>query len=421
MGVSNVAHAPNGPRAGLKGRSRAQTGFNTDTLVALERAYTLPSFTPEHEALNTGRRPLRPTKASATQSTNHASHKSPKLKAVHVNPPWQVIGESPAFNQAASLQDKILEGSGNATETALALDALYAGSGNALAQSVPTAGAVLLSDDYFELSAPEQLERLRSKKVRRSRSKRSLSERLLSGNTTALRAGLMLACVAFAECVGSFVLFNASQQNLQPVTVASASAQKLAVVAQPDETLTKMFPLAKQESEAYKNAIAAVPQVIQPQVVPAPKKRPLPPVRRHVAGLMTPMHRFVFSSPFGMRSGRMHRGVDFAAPVGTPIYAAGDGVITAAGWDSGYGQAILVKHANGTVTRYAHCSQIYVSRGQRVLQGQRIAAVGNTGHSTGAHLHFEVLENGVAQNPMKRLGAFNATVVQANGKHASGV
>lgn len=112
-----------------------------------------------------------------------------------------------------------------------------------------------------------------------------------------------------------------------------------------------------------------------------------------------------FTSPYGPRNGRMHKGIDIAAPVGTPIYAAADGVVTAAGSSSGYGNRIIIAHGNGLSTLYAHmyADGILVSPGQSVKRGQQIAKVGNAGRSTGPHLHFEVLKGSTAVNPMNYL------------------
>lgn len=99
----------------------------------------------------------------------------------------------------------------------------------------------------------------------------------------------------------------------------------------------------------------------------------------------------VLTSGYGPRWGRMHRGVDIAAPVGTPIYAAADGTVARAGWNSGgYGNLVDIRHPDGSMTRYAHNSRLLVRVGQQVRQGQHIAAMGSTGYSTGPHLHFEI-------------------------------
>lgn len=113
------------------------------------------------------------------------------------------------------------------------------------------------------------------------------------------------------------------------------------------------------------------------------------------------------SSGFGYRNifgkTQFHQGMDFAAPVGTPIYATGNGVVTVSGWGSGYGRYIEIDHGNGVKTRYAHNSANFVNVGDTVYANQHIANVGNTGRSTGPHLHYEVRVNGRAVNPQTYL------------------
>jgi murein DD-endopeptidase MepM/ murein hydrolase activator NlpD len=104
-----------------------------------------------------------------------------------------------------------------------------------------------------------------------------------------------------------------------------------------------------------------------------------------------------------LRYTKMHTGVDWAAPMGTPIYASGNGVIDKMGWEGGYGRYIRVRHANGYQTAYGHMSAFArnIAEGQRVRQGQIIGYVGSTGLSTGAHLHYEIIVNGRHVDPMK--------------------
>ena len=99
----------------------------------------------------------------------------------------------------------------------------------------------------------------------------------------------------------------------------------------------------------------------------------------------------------------MHNGVDFSAPRGTPIVAAGNGVVEQAKWNSGYGRQTIIRHANGYKTSYSHQHRFSkgIRPGVRVRQGQIIGQVGSTGYSTGPHLHYEVIVNGRKVNPMK--------------------
>jgi murein DD-endopeptidase MepM/ murein hydrolase activator NlpD len=114
------------------------------------------------------------------------------------------------------------------------------------------------------------------------------------------------------------------------------------------------------------------------------------------------------TSPFGMRFhpilhyARMHTGVDWAAPIGTPIYAAGNGVIIKAGWDGGYGRRVEIQHANGYVTAYNHMSSFgrAIVEGAHVVQGQTVGYLGDSGLATGPHLHYEVIINGNFVDPM---------------------
>jgi len=136
---------------------------------------------------------------------------------------------------------------------------------------------------------------------------------------------------------------------------------------------------------------------------------------KRLASLMLPSSRPIIDapigSPFGFRAdpftGRpaLHTGQDFQAAPGTPILAAAGGVVTSTEWHPQYGQLLEIDHGNGLSTRYAHTSKILVANGDIVKRGQQVALVGTTGRSTGPHLHFEVLIDGVPQNPSRFLAA----------------
>ena len=117
-----------------------------------------------------------------------------------------------------------------------------------------------------------------------------------------------------------------------------------------------------------------------------------------------PIQHYTLTSRFGYRWGRLHSGIDMAAPTGTPIFASDGGTIQRAGWYAGYGLCVEINHENGRMTRYGHCSRLLVNVGDKVYQGQNIALVGNTGHSFGSHLHFEININGGPVNPVPYLG-----------------
>ncbi|MBQ1888978.1 MAG: peptidoglycan DD-metalloendopeptidase family protein [Firmicutes bacterium] len=127
------------------------------------------------------------------------------------------------------------------------------------------------------------------------------------------------------------------------------------------------------------------------------------PVRTGTGTFAYPMRTYTITSRFGMRWGRMHTGVDFAAAMGTKIYAADGGTVSFAGWKGGYGNLVIVDHGGFYQTYYAHCSEMLVSEGDQVYQGQNIALCGSTGNSTGPHLHFEVRYKGDPYNPLDYL------------------
>ncbi len=119
-----------------------------------------------------------------------------------------------------------------------------------------------------------------------------------------------------------------------------------------------------------------------------------------------PVQKLSFTSNFGIRSdpfrgtAAMHAGVDIPGPIGTPIYATADGIISHAGRLGGYGNLIEINHGKGIATRYGHLSQILVGDNARVTRGQLIGMMGSTGRSTGSHLHYEVRIDGHAVNPV---------------------
>lgn len=119
-------------------------------------------------------------------------------------------------------------------------------------------------------------------------------------------------------------------------------------------------------------------------------------------GIAWPL-RGPINSPYGYRSGSFHTGLDIGGGTGSSYTAAASGKVVEAGWGGGYGNMILIDHGNGVMTRYAHSSKLLVSVGQQVNQGQSIGLVGSTGHSTGPHLHFELIINGSTVNPSSYL------------------
>jgi murein DD-endopeptidase MepM/ murein hydrolase activator NlpD len=126
----------------------------------------------------------------------------------------------------------------------------------------------------------------------------------------------------------------------------------------------------------------------------------VPPAGRQFAW---PVAAGIVSSPFGIRNGVMHDGIDIAAPTGTPVHAADDGVVIFTGRLHGYGDVVILQHSSGYTTVYGHNQRNLVRDGERVSRGQEIAEVGATGRASGPNLHFEVRYDNHAQNPLAYL------------------
>ena len=133
-----------------------------------------------------------------------------------------------------------------------------------------------------------------------------------------------------------------------------------------------------------------------------------------------PLEGARLSSGYGMRNHpvlggrRGHKGIDLAGPIGTPIYATADGVVSRADWFSSYGLYVSLEHGGSLQTRYGHMSRLNVAAGQRVHKGEIIGYVGSTGRSTGPHLHYEVRVNGEAVNPVPYMQADAFQLAQAD-------
>ncbi len=187
-----------------------------------------------------------------------------------------------------------------------------------------------------------------------------------------------------------------SSANLQPSSNQAANYQKPANGA--------VLATAPAGYDAY-DPQSSLNRMVSPELPPlAPADTYLPKGQSPFNGYIWPA-KGMLSSGYGWRWGRMHSGIDIAAPIGTPIVAAAPGVITYARWnDGGYGNLVEVTHADGSQTLYAHNNRILVREGQQVEQGQQISEMGSTGFSTGPHLHFEIHPAGQgAVNPMALL------------------
>jgi murein DD-endopeptidase MepM/ murein hydrolase activator NlpD len=151
------------------------------------------------------------------------------------------------------------------------------------------------------------------------------------------------------------------------------------------------------EVEALQAQSAALAEKIRSAQATGPA--PVTPSSSSGSGFVWPVNG-VLSSGFGWRWGRMHEGIDIAAPSGSPVVAAASGTVIYAGWMGGYGNLVIIDHGGGLATAYGHNSALAVGTGQSVGQGQVISYCGSTGHSTGPHVHFEVRINGSPVDPL---------------------
>ncbi|SIN20109.1 M23 family metallopeptidase [Micromonospora cremea] len=115
---------------------------------------------------------------------------------------------------------------------------------------------------------------------------------------------------------------------------------------------------------------------------------------------MLPLQGYDFNSPYGVRWGKLHTGVDLVVPEGTPYVAIHDGLVTKAGWSGGYGYAVIVQHADGSEAIYGHSSALSVKEGQQIKAGDQLGLVGQTGHAYGTHLHLEIHVKGQPIDPV---------------------
>ena len=192
------------------------------------------------------------------------------------------------------------------------------------------------------------------------------------------------------------------QERFDPARAAQSQPINLTPTSNLDRPVVATAPLGAQGYDPLSHP--SLGQMVSPELPPlssADTYLPNGSKQQSANGFIWPA-KGVFTSGYGWRWGRMHKGIDVAGPIGTPIVAASDGVVTYAQWnDGGYGYLVEITHPDGTETVYAHNSRILVQKGQRVAQGEQISEMGSTGFSTGPHLHFEIHPAGSgAVNPM---------------------
>jgi murein DD-endopeptidase MepM/ murein hydrolase activator NlpD len=244
--------------------------------------------------------------------------------------------------------------------------------------------------------------------------------RLKQGETIqdlAQRFGLSVATVAKANGLDSPTDVRPGDLILLPGVQARTTYERLLQIqeaerkAREEEARRLAEERRKQEAERQKRLAEAQRMQAQSRARVRQQAQSQPQLRRAnavvaAAGYRWPLSNFTITTYFGRRGvfQRFHTGIDLAAPVGTPIYAARAGQVDTAGWSRyGYGLHVIINHGGAQETLYAHMSRIAVRPGQWVRRGELIGYVGSTGWSTGPHLHFEVRVGGAARNPMAYL------------------
>ncbi|OLP17090.1 hypothetical protein BST81_17180 [Leptolyngbya sp. 'hensonii'] len=408
---------------------------NSTAVKVASRDLTSVMLTPESEVSEpigqvypTGASVVVPTVVAIADSpTSQDALLAPKQPVPVASVP--VSGFQPIYSGIAGMSQQEFKGSVPSTSEPASIIGVSAPNSNLAAVSAPsnlttpfsdsTVNPVIQlnpdrNDGLYLQNLKDEISRLREKyrnqapqvqvKDEASPSSQSSAERLTVASRPATAADLQavnpeFSPRAFSQSLRSEVVALKGTSSEAP---PSSQASSPATVPAPQQ----MIATAPLGSENYDSIVQPlVGQMVSPDLPPlSAADRYLPNGAASFNGFIWPA-KGVLTSGYGWRWGRMHRGIDIAAPVGTPILSAAPGVVVYAGWNSGgYGNLVEVQHPDGSLTRYAHNSRILVQVGQQVDQGQQIAEMGSTGYSTGPHCHFEVHPAGQgAVNPMAYL------------------
>jgi len=206
----------------------------------------------------------------------------------------------------------------------------------------------------------------------------------------------------------SMATFDEAEKTIKELKKKeSRNSKDLTIIEKYEVELPELYTQEKAVAKLYEKKIVYVPVVnVYPSIPSSGFSLSRSIITKKVdlgMSLVKPVSGIV-TSRFGARWGSTHTGTDIGAPTGTPIKAVAGGTVIFSGWKGTLGKFIVVEHGNGIQSYYAHCSTLLVSKGDTVTAGQQIAKVGNTGRSTGPHLHFEIRKNGAAVNPQSYIG-----------------
>lgn len=404
-----------------------------DTLIAIAKQHKIPlsELVKANKLTNPNRLQVsQELKVPASENRNASVAQAPNLGV------WQANANGAiANNPETNLQQSNLAVSPQSLTENQYQQESFAGMGGNISDDdtvVPTSPATVAQTQQFQSTAAKSqlqsnlyvqelrsdIERLRQKYSAQNTARQFVPPANTTANATATVATLQLPVLGTAANFAGAI--NSSQlRSNQPINPEFRAAQ----VPENSKPEAKQPPLSKANTDAQpkpRSSLATAPlglnaseslnslrgQQVSPDLPPlgtAGTYLPQPGTATF-KGFIWPS-KGALTSGYGWRWGRMHKGIDIAAPVGTPIVAAAPGVVVKAGWNSGgYGNLVDIQHADGTLTRYAHNKKILVHTGQQVEQGQQISEMGSTGFSTGPHLHFEVHPLGKkAVNPIAYL------------------
>lgn len=214
---------------------------------------------------------------------------------------------------------------------------------------------------------------------------------------TGTRENLLVEYTVYSVTIGDFVVdFDTKEKASEYIQkIKTNKITKEPIYSEKTTTEQPKLATADLVDSTYKEVVSRYRPII------SPRERFLKSTSKPTDG--------IFTSYFGFRANiypAYHSGLDIANSVGTQVYAWAAGTVISAAWDGDYGYSILIQHAEGFQTRYAHLSKMLISIGDEVQSGQQIALMGSTGNSTGAHLHFEILSNGRFQDPLTYIKKF---------------
>lgn len=230
-----------------------------------------------------------------------------------------------------------------------------------------------------------------SARPHRAKRTRSVSAIFRPLSVSAVSLGVTLAAVHTATNLGDITAANAAAPPAISATTAALPAVQPVAVASPLATPLGT-PVAKPTASVVDNLSVSAQQAQMPYLVVSTATPTVDPARAWTM----PVTGVKLSSPYGPRWGTIHRGIDLAGPVGLPLKAMSSGVVTFAGQQSGYGNIVQIKYWDGTVSYYGHMNSIAVKVGQSVNPGDVVGQLGNSGYSTGPHLHLEIHPGGGA-------------------------